>query len=70
MSLSRDERGPYLAVGFERVEAVRAALLAAGVPFQEDPPEGCTGPVYAVLRFPEGVDPVAVGRALEDSGGA
>ena len=70
MSLAHDERGPYLAVGFERAEEVRAALLEAGVPFAEDPLEGCTGPVYAVLRFSEDVDPAAVERALADSRGA
>jgi len=69
VSLSRDERGPYLAVGFERVEEVRRELLAAGVPFEEDPPEGCTGPVYAVLRLAEDVDHAAVERALANTRG-
>ena len=51
-----DEHGAFVAVGFERVEDVRDALTAAGVPFREDAPDGCTGPVYAVLRLTSEAD--------------
>lgn len=68
MRLEWDDRGPFLAVGFDRVEALKRTLLQAGIEFTEQAPEGCTGPVYAVLRFPQDVDGAALERALERSG--
>jgi hypothetical protein len=68
MTLARDERGAYLTLGFDRVDAVREALQAAGISFDEEPPEGCAGPVYAVLRFPDPVDLQALEQALEACG--
>jgi len=64
MTLARDERGAYLTLGFDRVDAAREALQAAGIPFDEVPPEGCTGPVYAGLRFPDTIDRGALEQAL------
>lgn len=49
--IEEDEHGPFVAVGFDRAEDVRDALTAAGIPFREDGPAGCSGPVYAVFRF-------------------
>ena len=68
MRLSRDEVGVHLALGFDRVEALREALTAAGIAFDEEPPEGCSGPVYAVLRFEDDVDAAAVERVLDAAG--
>ncbi len=68
MRLERDDTGPFLTVGFDRVEGLRDALLQAGIDFTEQAPEGCTGPVYAVLRFAQDVDDVALEQALRRSG--
>jgi len=48
-----DERGPFVAVGFERADEARAALTARGLPFEDasDQGAGCAGPVWAELRL-------------------
>lgn len=38
--LSRDDKGVHLVAGFDRVEAIKEALIAAGISFTEEPPEG------------------------------
>lgn len=48
-----DERGPHVAVGFERLEDARECLTALGIEFTDrsDQGAGCAGPVWAELRL-------------------
>ena len=50
-----DERGPFVAVGFERADEARAGLTKLGIPFDDasDQGAGCAGPVWAELRLDE-----------------
>jgi hypothetical protein len=53
MRVEVDERGPFVAVGFERADEARARLVELGIPFHDasDQGAGCAGPVWAELRL-------------------
>lgn len=53
MRVEVDERGPFVAVGFERAQEARARLVELAIPFEDvsDHGAGCAGPVWAVLRL-------------------
>ena len=53
MRVELDERGPFVAVGYERVQEARARLVELGIPFVDvsEQSAGCAGPVWAVLRL-------------------
>ena len=55
MEISRDERGPYLVLPFERADEVRGVLSVLGIAFEDDPGDGagCAGPVWTMLRLDE-----------------
>lgn len=53
MRVEVDERGPFVAVGFEQAQEARALLVELGIPFEDvsDQGAGCAGPVWAQLRL-------------------
>jgi len=58
MQLQHDSDGAFLMLSHVDADEIRAKLVAAGVPFEEDDGSraGCIGPEVVILRF-AGLDP-------------
>ena len=67
--LLHDDRGPFLALSPAEAQEACAALVAAGIAFEEDSESGagCAGPEVVVLRFPGRPDGNALGSEVESA---